>query len=298
MFKSRLLFIDLLMVGALFATTAVAFPDEIQHPDPGRTIKVFLCAGQSNMEGRADGTKLTQLDRERLSLVQSRVQLAFNREAIRVLDAVRPSKEIAALYERELIFGPELFFGISVAETWADEKILIIKYSAGATSLHGCWNPDWHFDKAAVLGEENEPRLYEQFISYVKEVLSILGDDEYEICGMLWVQGETDSRNPIAAAAYGDNLQELIRQIRIDLHQEALPFLMFQVGNRQVVEGMKSAAVLHSQVTLLPQSKDPASTDFYPRMENGHYNYHGMKKLGHRFADSLLRQAKQNHAPN
>ena len=105
------------------------------------------------MEGRADGNKLTVRDKNRLGEVQGRVQLAFNYEPICDLDVVKPSDEIGKLYNRELIFGPEYFFGIALAEAWADEYILLIKRTEGATSLHGCWNSDWREDKATAMGE-------------------------------------------------------------------------------------------------------------------------------------------------
>ena len=110
MFKTRLFSIVLLALNAFPADSASAAPDDIQRPDQGKKIKVFLCAGLSSMEGRADGMELTRLNRERLERAQPRVQLAFNREPLRALDVVKPSNEIARLYERDLIFGPELFF--------------------------------------------------------------------------------------------------------------------------------------------------------------------------------------------
>ena len=36
-----------------------AWSDELREPEKGKKIKVFILAGQSNMEGRADGNKLT-----------------------------------------------------------------------------------------------------------------------------------------------------------------------------------------------------------------------------------------------
>ena len=97
-------------VCVLFLASA-ASADELRKPETGNKIKVFILAGQSNMEGRADGAKLTPVDRERLELAQERVQLAFNYEPIRALDVVKPTQEIAEIYERNLIFGPELFLG-------------------------------------------------------------------------------------------------------------------------------------------------------------------------------------------
>ena len=283
----------LLVLSLVLAWGDTAWTDELQRPEHGKKIKVFILAGQSNMEGRADGNKLMSQDRERLENVQGCVQLVFNYEPIRALDVVKPSDEIAEIYERNLIFGPELFFGITLSEAWPEQRILLIKLTAGATSLHGSWHPDWHVEKAAPTGEEHEPKLYSSLITYAKQILSGYGEDEYEICAMLWVQSETDAGNKTAAAAYGDNLQSLVESIRHDVGREALPFLLFQVGHGKVVEGMKRTAREVRNVILIPQSFDPISLDFYQKMENGHYNYEGMKKLGHRFAELFLNQPVQ-----
>ena len=272
----------------LLFITYPLWSDILQKPDSGKKMKVFILAGQSNMEGRADGNKLLPRDLERLSKVQEKVQLAYNSEPIVPLKAVKPSTEIEEIYNRELIFGPELFFGIELSEAWPDEKILLIKLSEGGTSLHGCWHPEWSEDKAIVMGEEEETKLYCALIEYVEQTLSEYKKDEYEICAMLWVQGETDAGNKIAAAAYERNLQQFISHIGQDLENDRLPFLLFQVGHGKVVEGMMKTAQLLPNVTLIPQSLDPTSGDFYPKMENGHYNYEGMKELGERFAEYLL----------
>lgn len=277
----------------VWAWAHTAWAGDLQRPEHGKKIKVFILAGQSNMEGRADGNKLTSQDRQRLEKVQGRVQLAFNDEPIRALDVVKPSAEIAEIYQRDFIFGPELFFGVAMAEAWPKEKILLIKRAEGATSLHGCWNPDWRPGKATAMGEESQPRLYSALTAYVEKVLSRYRDNDYEICAMLWVQGETDAGNKTAATAYGDNLQALIERIRQDMGRQALPFLLFQVGHGQVVAGMKRTAREVSNVTLIPQSLDPVSLDFYGKMKNGHYNDDGMRKLGHRFAELFLSQHSQ-----
>ncbi len=277
-----------LLSGLLLIIMYTVWTAMLQKPEPGKKIKVFLLAGQSNMEGRADGNKLNLQDRERLSRAQENVQLAFNNNPVCPLRVVKPSGEIAEIYKRELIFGPELFFGIAISEAWPVENILLIKLSEGGTSLHGCWHPEWSEDKAAAMGEEQETKLYPALIDYVDQTLSEYNKDVYEICAMLWVQGEKDAGNKIAAAAYGRNLQQFIRRIRQDVENDTLPFLLFQVGHGKVVEGMIQTAQIVPNVTLIPQSREPTSVNFYPRMENGHYNYQGMKKLGHRFAQVYL----------
>lgn len=72
------------------------------------------------------------------------------------------------------------------------------------------------------------------------------------------------------------------------MENDTLPFLLFQVGNKKVVTGMQEAAQKLPNVILIPQSQKPTSIDFYEKMENGHYNFVGMKKLGQRFAEAYL----------
>lgn len=279
---------SLSLLGMVLLWTSAIQAAELQRPEAGKKIKVFVLAGQSNMEGRADGDKLPSRDRTRLANVQGRVQLAYNSEPVCALGTVRPPEEIAAIYNVEHIFGPELFFGVALAEAWPDERILLIKYTAGATSLYGAWNPDWSADKAAAMGEESEPKLYPAMTTYVNKVLAGYRSDQYEILAMLWVQGETDTGREPAESAYGGNLRTLVECIRLDTRCAHLPFLLFQVGGGKVVEGMRIVAREVPRVHLIPQSSDADSSDFYQKIENGHYNHEGQKKLGLRFAECFL----------
>ena len=140
--KKKRIGMGIFLLCLLLFITYPLWSDMLQKPESGKKMKVFLLAGQSNMEGRADANKLLPRDLERLSKVQEKVQLAFNNEPVGPLKAVKSSAEIAEIYKRELIFGPELFFGIVLSEAWPDEKILLIKLSEGASSLHGCWHPE------------------------------------------------------------------------------------------------------------------------------------------------------------
>jgi hypothetical protein len=272
----------------IIATTVMSQEVLKKSIESKNKIKVFILAGQSNMEGRADGTKLLQEDDERLLKAQKNVQLAYNNEPLIPINPVKPTPGIAETYNRTLIFGPEIFFGITLSEIWPDEEILLIKLSEGGTSLHGCWNANWSEDKATIMNEEQESKLYSSLTNYIEQILSEYKTDEYELCGMLWVQGETDAGNKIAASAYGRNLNQFIGQIRQDLKKENLPFILFQVGHGKVVEGMIDVSKSLTNVTLIPQSLEPMSADFYSKLENGHYNYEGMKKLGERFAEVFL----------
>lgn len=263
--------------------------------DDGKKIKVFLLAGQSNMDGRGDGSQLSEADNARLATAAQQIQFACNREPIAPLGVTTPSPGTAKKFGLTLTFGPELFFGMKLAEAWPDEKILFIKRSIGGTSLYGCWNTEWSKEKAEAMGEATRPKLYSDFTAYVTETLADYSKDDYEFCGMLWVQGEADSgmskHGQEPAATYGENLRKLIEVVRKFTGVEDLPFLILQVGSGQVVEGMQKAAATMENVSFIPQSKEPDSPAYLPGYgpPTGHYNYEGMKRIGTQFAEVFLR---------
>ena len=154
-------------------------------------------------------------------------------------------------------FGPELFFGLELYKAYPNEKFLFIKRTLGGTSLYGCWNPNWSVEKATVKKEDKKPKLYFDFIEYSKEVLTSYDASELNLCGMIWVQGESDHKPDIAFNSYGANLTELIKGVRGHFLTDDLPFMCLEIG--RLKNEMKKIEVL------------------------GHYNYEGMKRIGTNF---------------
>ena len=60
--------------------------------------KVFLFAGQSNMDGRANGGQLSANDLKRLSQVADRIQFYYNHQPVTPLQLTTPVKEIQEIY--------------------------------------------------------------------------------------------------------------------------------------------------------------------------------------------------------
>lgn len=256
--------------------------------------EVFLLAGQSNMDGRGDGGQLTPEDRLRLDAARDRVSLAYNGRRPAPLDVSVPLPHIARKFGLESTFGPELFFGIRLAEAWPGKDIHLVKRSLGGTSLYGAWNPHWSRDKAALMNEADRPQLFRELVNDIAAMEARFGGRPFRYAGMLWVQGETDSNvqkfGPLPAASYGANLKALIRAVREVTGEANLPFYLLQVGGGDVVEGMRSAAAEMANVHFIPQSKDPESPAYLPGYGPpvGHYNYEGMKRIGLRFAAEVL----------
>lgn len=250
--------------------------------------KVFLLAGQSNMDGRAKASGLSEIDKQRLKKAQKNVILYYNFNEGKPLDTTKVAKHTAKKFGADYLFGPELFFGIKMSEKYPNHKIILIKRSRGGMSLYGAWNPNWSLEKATLIKEQNQPKLYSEFVSYSKKVLANLPNDSYELCGMLWVQGESDSGKKGGLKPreeYQENLISLIKSVRKDFNHPKLPFLLFQVGFGKVVKAMQNVAKSDENVVLIPQVQGENSEFYFERNPPpiGHYVTSSMKKIGEYF---------------
>ena len=270
-----------------------------------KKTKVFLFAGQSNMDGRGNASKLTEEDLNGLSFAQKRIQFYYKGSVQNtknplimdgVLNVTDPWQFVKEKFRLKKCFGPELFFGINLSKAYPNQNFVFIKRSQGGTSLYGAWNPEWSIAKAKLINEENKPKLFNDFIETADEQLSKLPPGSYELAGMIWVQGESDSGNKYGALpseTYGENIRKLIQKVRVHYNAPELPFLMLNVGSKKVVKGMKEAVKSLPNVTLVEKSNDPLNDNYtptYTHFWNGkpacHYNYIGMKKIGELFFDS------------
>ena len=270
----------------LIALIAACVPVRSQSKNvSSKKTKVFLLAGQSNMDGRAKASGLSEKDKLRLQKAQRNVTLFYNFSEGKPLDSTKVAKHTAKKFGADYLFGPELFFGIEISEKYPDLEIVLIKRSRGGMSLYGAWNPDWTLEKATEIKEQNQPKLYSEFVAYAKQTLSTLPKDSYQLCGMLWVQGESDSGKKGGLKpreTYETNLAKLIKHVRADFDAPQLPFLIFQVGHGKVVQAMKNIAKADENVFLIPQEKDESSAFYFEKNPPpvGHYVAESMKKIG------------------
>lgn len=305
MFKKQTLFVLMLLNASLIAQS-VGKESNLYNSK----TKVFLLAGQSNMDGRGDASKLTKQDLKALKYAQKNIGFYYkgtanNKDQIvidGVLDTTDPWDFIKQKFRIETCFGPELFFGIELSKQYPDKKFLFIKRAQGGTSLYGAWNPNWSYEKARIKQEENKPKLYKDFIQTVDTQLAKLPSDSYEIVGMLWVQGESDSgqrHGPLPTQTYEENLTVLIQKVRAHFKVEDLPFIMLGVGSPKVIKSMQATSDKLSNVTLIKRSLKPNDPNYTPRYShdwNGkpanHYNYIGMKKIGELFFENYYKKYK------
>lgn len=266
--------------------------------------KVFILAGQSNMDGRGDASKLSEEEMKLLANASEKIHFVYRGtvgegNAIQyegALDFTNPWSFVKQKFRIEKCFGPELFFGIELVKNHPKQDYLFIKRSQGGTSLYGAWNPNWSFEKASFFNEQDKPKLYQDFINLVDAELAKLNPNSYEIVGMLWVQGETDSNTSngsVATDTYHLNLENLVNSVRGHYDIPNLPFLTLGVGSKKVQKAMVEVSKKLTNVSFIERSQDVNKSNYTPIYTHkwkgksvGHYNYEGMKKIGQLFFES------------
>ena len=188
----------------------------LRAQEDGKTLRVFLFAGQSNMVG--SDSKVADIARfppfAGLDKPQERVQFNY---CIGREDKLQ-SDGWVALAPVDGVVGPELSFARRVGET-VKAPLAILKIAAGGTSLGADWNPD------APSGFQ----LYPLALARVKSALAALERRKiaYRLEGFVWHQGENDMFDAGYEANYGKNLARFIECWRRDL---GAPDMRFFIG--------------------------------------------------------------------
>ncbi|MBN2130331.1 MAG: hypothetical protein JW741_12585 [Sedimentisphaerales bacterium] len=189
----------------------------------GEEIRVFLFAGQSNMEG-AD-TNQKEVERhppfQGSMEPQEDVLYAYN------LGRDTKSNGWTVLQPVDGRFGPEITFARSL-KRHVDYPIAIIKDAWGGTTLVNDWDPDG--------GDEKSKKLYSRMIDQVRARLAELKAQgkRYRIEAMMWHQGENDMFDREGKLTYEKNLTNFIARIRTDLQVPRLKFFVGEISNKGV----------------------------------------------------------------
>jgi hypothetical protein len=249
-------------------------------------VKVFILAGQSNMEGKA-----------KVQLLENQIKQPANQELlghlqkdgkwverddvwIKFLD--RKGK-LTVGYGSPKCIGPELEFGNVVGDKY-DEPVLLIKTAWGGKSLYKDFRPPSAglpakevLEKALAKEQVKKPATtlddikapygvsYRAMLQEVNSTLTNLKTEfpeyqgqGYELAGFVWFQGWNDMIDDASTAEYAVNLAHFIRDVRKDFKAPTLPFVIGQMG----VDGMNPNAKIkkfkeaQAEAAALPEFKD------------------------------------------
>lgn len=281
---------------------------QVPTPESEKPVHVILLAGQSNMAGAGNYGELDDATTTRIERAAQRVRLSVSGQIPGPL-----SFRIAQYHEQKYgfskAFGPELFLGLTLAESHPTTEYLLVKTAQGGTALYGAWNPEWTAEKAQAVEKEGfkrELKLYELHLRHIRENLQRLQQNgtSYKIVGLLWMQGENDAAKEISARTYEANLRTLINTYRKDLNEPQLPFVIGQInstygrfaeGPEMVRDAMAHVAASEAHTELVATSTDRSWADFPKHSDNVHYNTEGQRRLGQAFALALSSEINRDN---
>jgi hypothetical protein len=206
-------------------------------------VRVFVLAGQSNMQGYGKiqdpendpGTLVHVVENDEVGnwseLGEVGAWTTLNDAYIYYAnngDTIRENITVGQGAFTDLI-GPELMFAHEL-DAYCDDPILIIKTAWGGLSLAEDFRPP------SAAG--NTGAYYDNMIETVYEVTQNLGVEfpelgvtDFEISGFAWFQGWNDGASPEFLEEYEDNLYHLVDDVRSDLGNLNMPVVVASSGH-------------------------------------------------------------------
>ncbi|MBC6408907.1 MAG: hypothetical protein GDA42_00335 [Ekhidna sp.] len=197
-------------------------------------------------------------------------------------------------------FGVELSFAKKLQELYPNEKIAIIKYSRGGTSIDSLAAGEFGSWEADYKGS-NGVNQYDHFLASLERALNTNdmdgdGKEDYFIpIGIIWMQGEQDAAyTEEIANRYYFNLKRLMDLIRATLRVDDIPVVIGKISDSGNDEDGKvwehSELIQHAQEKYAKTDKNAAivrSTRYYSYSDPWHYDSDGYIDLGEKFAEAV-----------
>jgi len=227
-------------------------------------IKVFILAGQSNMEGQGvvsmdhrryynsgNGNLVNTMndpnkaylykhlkDREGEWIVRDDVKITFRDRSGGLTIGYTG-------YGGSSHIGPELQFGHVIGD-YFKEPVLLIKTAWGGKSLYKDFRPP---SSGGKVGE-----YFKLMLKDIHEALNNVGENfpdlvsrGYEVAGFVWMQGWNDMCDDRAIPEYDKNLINLVNDLRKEFKLPDLPVVIGELGNGGPEAGGNMAAFRKAQ---------------------------------------------------
>jgi len=297
---------DSLLAGATY---------NITQPKP-QILKVYLQGGQSNSDGRAKTNGLPA------SLLRSQNDVPLYYYLVGTpansdgtyghLSTVQTG---VSAQGTGTLFGPELTFGRALADYYSISNgvstntvmVAIIKYADGGTSLGVNWAAN---GTSSPTGDGPDYVIFQKVVSAgLSNLAAAYPGTVIELDGMIWVQGETDIDNGVAAAtAYGTNLIRFVNDVRLTFagrqpYGTNLPFFYSRISANQTTYSLPTDASYANYLLLragqafaaasLPNMHllnidGPQFTTLTPNSGPGlHFDTAGQQAIGAAFAQAV-----------
>lgn len=293
--------------------------------EAGETYRVFILAGQSNMEGQGvvdldhpqhyNGgrgiLKRVMQNPERRELyrhIQDDDGNWIVRDDVWVRFRTKHGVKTGGLtigftgYEGQHHIGPEFEFGHVVGEHF-EEPVLLIKTAWGGKSLFKDFRPP---SSGEDVGE-----YYQKMLAEIDEALAAVPSEfphleglQPKISGFVWFQGWNDMFDDKARGEYEQNLANLIHDVRRHLKQPELPIVIGELGNGGEDAGQNMKEIRNAQAAVAKREEFKGTVTYVkttafarpnedsPNVGHGHHwfgNAESYFLIGHALGEAMLK---------
>jgi len=293
----------------LFCLIGIVSSSGISQNLEKETIRLFFLGGQSNMEGHGLNPELP----DSLSGIIENVWIFHghpvgdgnHKGGLGKWDKLKPGN--GAGFTSDAVsnklshkFGPEVSFGKKLEDLYPGEKIALIKYARGGSSIdseaareYGSWEIDYR-------GADGINQ-FDHFLITLKGALNTKDIDGNGIedvlvpSGIIWMQGESDATiSEDIARRYYANLKRLMDLIRAAFREDDLAVVIGKISDSGLDNNGKTwrygELVQHAQEEYVRKDRNAAivrDTKNYEYSDPWHYDSEGYIDLGIKFAEAI-----------
>lgn len=218
------------------------------------TIKVFLMAGQSNMQGHGrgesgNGNVVGAVGSLRYQVNNDPANYAHlgdgagtwnSRSDVWVWarqggtpqpnsDTIKIGNLTMGFGADNTKFGPELGFGNAVGDAF-DEQVVLVKTAWGGASLAVDFRPPSAVAKRGGTVGEYYNRMLSAYQQALVDIAKQFPGQTIELTGFAWHQGWNDRVNQGFNDEYEQNMADFINDVRSELGKPDLPFVIATTG--------------------------------------------------------------------
>ncbi len=235
-------------------------------------VPLFLFSGQSNMVGL--GANVSDLTADQKKTVD-------NIKIYQETEGAHKGKWLTlgpGFGGSTSTFGPELFFGKTLADSMPDLKIAFIKDAKSGTYLGK--STEWLPPSSGGPGT-----LYKNMMNHIDAALKAFNDafdtSAYtpRWAGFIWHQGEFDAMDQSLANKYETNLTNLIKDIRTKADVENLPAIIPMIDAQSTWQYNTIVRTAEIAVAKKLENADTMDTKGLPT-DKIHYKAAGMVTIG------------------
>jgi len=273
---------------ALSAAYAVEKPIDGAQNRQGRPVKVYILAGQSNMNTMQRDLELLEKNYPDVKFPPKNVWF--------VEGGYRGGVPKGGKWGVETPFGLDLSKEIK-------GPIVLFKSNQGGTTLTRDWLPPTTVKRGGGEVGYLYNRMIRRFHNMIKDIDKICPPAKergYEIAAFLWFQGESDacSNDPKEWNDYEQKLRELIADVRRDVGVPNLPFLNVQINNIPLWDGkpgkLKGGATIRAAQKKVAEEDPQGVWISTSNLSKGyHYDANSHLIIGKRMAKAMLPLAKK-----